>query len=269
MITRGMPFADYLALPGLHMSTLKAAAVSPRHYRHAVEHAKADAHALRLGRLVHQLTLTPELPPDVALYEGPVRRGKKWEEFQFLHADQMIVTASEIEESAAMRLAVRAHGPAAELLSRGEGEVTVQWEVEGQAAKGRLDWLDGSTLIELKTTRAIAPRRFAREVVDRAYHAQLAWYAWGLRACGHAVTEAKILAVENVAPFDVAIYTIGPEELAAGERLVTEWVRTVIECERTGTWPGVDAGAGELALQLPDWALMAGMPEVDLGGIGG
>jgi hypothetical protein len=268
-ITRGLPFCGYLELEWLNFSALKAMDVSPLHYQRAVSHQKSDTRPIRMGRLLHALLLTPDLPSDVAVWNG-ARRGKEWEAFETANADHLVVKVDELVGVDRMREAVLAHPIAADLLRRGEGEVTLQWEQSDVQCRGRLDWLrpDGS-IVELKTTRSIDPRLFAREVSLRHYYAQVAFYSDGLATI--VGREAPILphmiVVENVPPFDVAVYRIGYDAIEAGRRKVDAWLRRVKECAAADRWPGVDGGA-VLDMRLPDWALSGDGEDVDLRSLG-
>lgn len=280
-ILRGLPFSDYLALPGVHSSTLKAIETSPRHYQRSIA-SDRDTDAMRLGRVAHALILTPDAPADVAVWDGGRRAGKEWAAFCAAHAGKTIVRAEDLETAHAMRRAVLSHPRARALLSEGEPEVTIQWDeaiepgerptVPALACKGRIDWLRGDyEIVELKTTRNIAPRAWARDFAARYYHVQLAFYMNGLdEAYGGAVAGCRlpapyVIAVENVAPFDVAVYRIPDATIEAGARKVAAWLRTVAECEASGVWPGV-GGDDATDLVLPAWAEADGLPDVDMGG---
>lgn len=274
MITRGVPFADYLALPGVHFSTLKALDLSPRHYRRAVDHGRADTDALRLGRITHAMILTPDAPAGVAIWDGPVRRGKAWEAFAVEHARMDIVRREDLAAAESMRAAVMRHPLAARLLAHGEPEVTIQWESDdGIACRARADWMTPSGgIVELKTTRFPSPRAFMGECARRAYHAQVAFYEDGRdRSRGWAPGVAPctyLIAVENVEPFDVCVYRVGGDSVEVGRRKIDEWMATLAECQRSGQWPGA---GGELAidLELPEWATTDGMADADTSSLEG
>jgi hypothetical protein len=251
-ITAGVPFDTYLALDTIHTSTLKEMAVSPRHYRQAViGERRTDTKPLRLGRVLHAMTLTPKAPANVTIFEGR-RAGKVWEEFEAAHKGSYIVTRSELSTAAAMRESIYACPEARELLADGEGELTMKWIRHGMAIRGRLDWLGSRGLVELKSTRVIEPRRFAAEVVNRAYHAQIGMYADGVYACTGELPAVSMIVVENVPPHDVVVYRVRPEDVAAGWQLASNWIERVAECTETGRWPGV-AGGAVLDLELPSW----------------
>jgi hypothetical protein len=268
-IVRDLPLAAYLAIPSVHFSTLKAADTSALHYRHAVDHARADTAALTLGRILHAAILTPDAPIGVAVWDG-TRRGKAWEAFEAANGHMTIVTRTQLDTSRAMRAAVLAHPIARALLSEGEGEVTIEWDAGALPSRARLDWLrPNGSIVEVKTTRSIHPRAFAADFARRMYHAQLAFYSRGLtEAQGHGPPELPaMIVVESQPPFDVCVYRIGYDSLEAGERKVSEWLRTVEACTTSGRWPGV--GADVMDMRLPDWALGDGLPDVDMGTIGG
>jgi hypothetical protein len=75
-----------------------------------------------------------------------------------------------------------------------------------------------------------------------------------------------MIVVENVAPYDVAVYRVGYDAIEAGRRKVGAWVQRVKACTEADYWPGVDGG-GVLDMRVPEWATDG--DEVDLSSIGG
>lgn len=267
-ITRNMPFADYAAIEAVNFSTVKHMATSPKHYRHAVDCGKADTGAMRIGRLAHSMILNSDTS-EVAIYGGKVRRGKEWESFISANVGAEIVTASEVESTSAMRAAVMSHPVARGLLTGGEPEMVIEWSADGIDRKARLDYVTAKgSLVELKTTRIIHPRAFAAECARRDYPAQVAWYLDAMTFAKLIGTcAAYIVAVENVAPFDVAVFEVPDAALEVGRRKIDAWTKTLTECRASGEWPGVAPTLQ--ALTLPDWALTDGLEDVDTNGIEG
>lgn len=269
-LIRGLPFAEYLALAGAHFSTLKALEVSPLHYVRARDNERVDTASMRLGRITHAAILTPDVPADVAIWDGAVRRGKAWEEFVAAHPGATIVKRDELASAERMRAAVMAHPVAHALLTGGEGEVTMRWtSPEGVTCRARADYLtrDGG-LVELKTTRFATPRAFMREAASRLYHAQVAFYSDGLDACGGNALDAypHVIAVENVEPHDVTVHQFNLDKIDAGRRVVDRWMKTIAQCTASGFWPGA-GGSGVVDEPLPAWAMADGLPDVDLNGV--
>lgn len=269
-------------MPGVHFSTLARMAVSPLAYRHAVDHERKDTAALANGRLVHALVLTPELA-DVAVWRGKMKRGDAWREFQAEVNGKLIATPAELAAAERMRDAVYANPRARALLREGHSEVTVTWDEwlvipstceggemhEYQPCRARLDHWSSAGLVELKTSRVTTTHAWAREVAKRAYHVQLAHYRSGIQeAAGVNVGAVHWIVVENVPPYDVAVYRVPHEQIDVGDRLRMTWLRRVAECEASGRWPGV-GGDGDEALEfrLPEFAQTEGLPEVDMSGM--
>ncbi len=270
MIAHDLPFADYLALPSEHFSTLKALDLSPLHYRRAVDHPIADNDALRIGRITHAMILTPDAPTDVAVWDGAVRRGKAWDAFEAENVGKTIVRAADLAGAEAMRAAVYAHPFARSLLSSGAPEVTATWEVNGIACRCRVDWLrDDGAVVELKTTRHVGPRAFMSEFAKRLYHAQVAFYEDGIAANGVTVDgpSSYVIAVEKDAPHDVCVYRIDSNTIEVGRRKLDDWMTALAECRASGRWPG--ASDGVIDMVLPDWAVTDGLEDVDVSNLEG
>lgn len=251
-------WAAYEADRSINWSLLREMAKSPRHYQHRLTTPRPDTPAMRLGRAVHTATLEPDLfPLQWTVWDGR-RAGKEWQEFAAVNADKSILTVEEYESALAIRDAVHGHKSAGRLLRHGRPEVTLKWTdpETRQRCKGRLDWLCGDTLTDLKTSRDVEPRAFGRAFAQLWYHGQLAFYRRGLRACGHAQGPVYVIAVEAAAPFDVMVYEVGEDELAAGDDLVRTLLWQVKDCRkayRNRPWPGRDSGIAPL--QFPLWAL--------------
>lgn len=273
-ILHDVPFADYVRMPGVHFSTLKYMATSPFHYRRACDAERTDTPALRLGRLAHAMILTPDLPPDVALWDGPTKRGSEWIKFKAASdaSGKLIVRPEELYAVAKMRAAVHASRDAMELIRDGSSEVTLEWSEEGPQGtwvlpcRARLDHLGPRGMVELKTTRRGTPRAWASEVARYAYHVQLAHYEAGLEDLGEVGIPMWWIVVEKSEPFDVCVYRVRRAEVEIGARLRWTWLQRVVECEASGRWPGV-GGHGPLDFALPDWAATEGLDDVDTDGI--
>lgn len=251
-----MRWADYLMLRRLNFSALKQMARSPRHYRAALESPVGDTVALRVGRLVHALTLEPQdVGARYAVYPGR-RAGTEWEAFRSANAARAIVTQSEWDGAQAVAAAVIEQ--AGQYVSGGAAEQTILWVAQhAREAKGRIDYIHPEFgVIDLKTTVDASPRAVAAAVVRYGYHAQAAWYVDGFRAAHGLVGEDvpyRIVAAEKAPPYAVAVYVLPPEAIAAGRALYRSWLAKLDECEAGGEWPSYTQG--EQALELPQWAL--------------
>ena len=267
-IIHGVDFAEYLAMrAAAHFSAIKEIDVGPEHYAHALTNERADTDALRAGRAVHSMILTPDMG-DVAIWTGKARRGKAWEDFAEEHAGRTILTGAEATMAEGMRASVYAHPAASACLSGGSAEVTLTWaDARVGACKARVDYLrtnGRACMVELKTTRARGRGAVMRECAARLYYAQVAFYLDGLAACG-IEADARIVVVEKVPPYAVHVFRVGDGPLESGRRKVDAWLSKIAECAASGMWRGED----ETDLVLPAYVDADGLDDVGMGGIEG
>ena len=262
-----MNFNDYSQLAGVNWSTLSAIRISPKHYQHRLRTPRADTPGMRLGRAIHCATLEPDVFPLLwTVYDGR-RAGAAWTEFATVNADKSVLTVEEYATVLSIRDAVHAHKAARRLLRHGRPEVTLQWVDPATRikCKARLDHLRGGALTDLKSTRDIDSRVFGRLATSMGYVEQLAFYRSGLDALGIAPGPVRIVAVESQAPFDVAVYRIGEDELYAAGQVVGELLARVKDCRRKRRWPG--RYETELPLQVPPWYFNDDDSELELLGL--
>lgn len=226
----------------VRFSALKNIARSPAHYLESLRH-HYDSAALRRGRLVDMITFG-ETP---LVFDG-TRRGKEWQAFVADHPDQDIYTQSEYDDAEPIAASLRRpeHAHALDLLSRGAIKERFSWRWLDRDCRGEPD-VAGDVLVDLKTTRNADPQRFSSDALRYAYHAQLAWYRNGLVCAGRpAPTDCYIVAVETKPPYPVVVLRLTPHVLDLGERLCRLWMEQLLECERSGHWPGYAQGVIDL-----------------------
>jgi len=245
--------AAYDLTPAVNWSTLKYACTSALAYQHALVAPREETDAMRLGSLVHTAVFEPEkLSTEYATWTGGRRYGAVWDGFQADCAHQTIITSEQLDTALAIAGAVQSHKVAGRLLAKGQAESTVTWRdaETGIRCKCRVDWVTTRYVVDLKTSRDIDARAFGRTAAQMLYHGQLAFYAMGLEANG-LKRKAKIIAVENAEPFDVAVYALDDDMLWAGECRVKEALALVARCRRSHQWPG--RYPKETPLMLPSW----------------
>ena len=210
----------------VRFSLLKYMARSPAHYRWAVDHAGAEDReesvAMRLGSAVDALVFEHR---QVIGYSG-IRRGKAWDEFRdACSKDTVILNDREFDTANAMRDALYAHDEARPLLTIGSSQVRLEWEFEGTACGGTPDIFTDGRVVDLKTSRTSDPRQFRRHAGQMNYHAQLAWYRYGIARAGVSMPkEAYIVAIESAPPFPVVVYKLTERLLEAGDAAWRAWM---------------------------------------------
>lgn len=259
LVSFHMSVQDYMAVPGIHFSTLKHMRLSPLHYRHALENPPAETPAMLLGRATHTAVFEPlRFQLDYAVWQGD-RRGSAYQQFAEDCASQGRSVLKEAEYETALRIrdAVRIHPEVSVILSKGIPEASIFWRhpTTGLDCKGRLDWVAGEgAILDLKTTSSIEPRTFAAHAWRMGYFHQLAMYQEG---CSHAsgmnsLLPCALIAVEQSPPHACRLYWLDPESLSRAWTEYQGWLEQVKACTETNTWPGPEPATMDLS--APAWA---------------
>lgn len=104
------------------------------------------------GSYVHTLILEPELTDaEYGYYEG-IKRGKNWEEWQDQNPGKTPISPSQKQQAFYMVEEFNKNVYAKELISNGDAEKTLCIEMGGVKIKVRADYLQGTNIVDLKTT---------------------------------------------------------------------------------------------------------------------
>lgn len=216
----------------VRFSTLKLMALSPAHYRAAVQ---KQTYSKERGSALHALVLGG---PGVIAYPGKVRRGKEYDEFVKANPGAIILTKSDWERAVGMAEAVTTHRFAMEVL-QGEHEREIDWTFLGRACQSHVDVFTTDYVTELKSAASSNPDRFAWQSLRYQYNAQLAFYQEALVQSGLAVPrEAFVVAVESSAPYVVTVMRATERALDHGRRSCRLWMERLLGCEAANEWPG-------------------------------
>jgi len=253
---RGVSVRDYLELDALGSSRLQALALSPLHYRHALEAVIEDTAATRLGTALHMAVLEPHvfstsyiLEPDPAVIAPnnvSPRSTKAYKEAcaALVENGYSILKGEEWERVAGMSAALRANPHVAGLLAKAtDRELTAVWEHGGRLCRARFDMSGPGFIADLKTARPLELARFNPNVITaRGYYRQAAWYADGSKRLGREVEHAFIIAVESEAPYDVGVFVVEEDLRDVGMQECEALIGRLAVCELTGEWPGIYPG---------------------------
>ena len=249
--------AEYDATEGMNWSLLKEMDKSPLHHKYRRDNPRSDTDAFRLGRVLHLAVLEPgRVADELVVWDGGVRRGKKWDAFRGDHEGKEILTVAENERVVGMATALYGNEAAAYYLQHdGPAEHNISWRdpKTQQKCKARLDKV-ADCVVEVKSARNVSPYTFAAAAFRMHYHGQLAYYHDGLKVAepDRELTGAPvILAVESLPPHDVAVYTCS-EVIALGRELYERLLGRLSECRLVNEWPGCCPGA--MPMEPPRWA---------------
>lgn len=260
-IIERMPFDKYIELPEAHATGLiniLPERGSPLLYKHREDHGRPDKDAFRRGRAAHTAILEPDrFLRDYALWDGGKRdkRIEKYATFLDVNAGKTILTVEQYDAAMRMRDAVSDHPVAYPLLAeKGRSELTLRWQHPGTGiwCKARLDRLS-MAILDLKSCRDVSPAGFAKSAANYGYGFQMAFYRDGVIVTEQRTPDVKIVAVQNAAPWDVAVYNVPTVVLAHGNEQIERAMVLLDECTKSGKWPGV-APSEAIDLVLPAWA---------------
>ena len=244
----------------IHQSDLKCIAESPAHYQWRINHPQDDTPSKRIGRAIHALYLQGIEP---VTFDGK-RSTKAYAEFVAPLGDaaEDVLITSERDTVLRMRDALVSDVYATEILSRcPERETSIEWDLFCLPCAGRLDARGPGVLADLKSCRSAFPRKFLWEA-ERKFHydAQLPWYdvGGGIRPIGPDTnwSEQYLIAVENVAPYNVLVYRLDNLRIDQGWSKIVEWMRILKSCIDSGKWPGYLDG-----IQTWDGSITIGMDD--------
>ena len=288
-IFRGLPLSEYLAVDALSASGLKLLARSPWHYINRVEPDPTPA--MLRGTLAHCAVLEPDamasryvvLPEDAP--SRPTRRQWEaknpsdsskaamqwWMRFEHDNTGRDLVSHSDYELCQAQLEAIRREPVLAELLRRGDGEVSVFWvdEATGIYCKARPDWLPSLptrqfsiTPLDLKTCADESPNGFGRAAARLRYDLQDAHYTAGIEAViGCKVDKFVFGAVSSKPPVLAVPYVLTDEIREQGRDERRELMERLAWCHRENEWPAY--GTGIQLLDFPAYAKHGGEVEVE------
>lgn len=242
----GVPFGTYTEIEAMNNSRLKKILKSPAHFAQDSHH---DSTAFVMGRLVHELVLTPEVfDRNWAIYDGATRRGKAWDTFKAENEGKDICMSKEYEEAITLTGAVLASDLGKEYFEGdGHSEVTMVWEeeIDGERVtlKCRQDRMQDG-LADLKTTTATDQAGFTRDARKYQYDMQAAFYMRGYRAVmGKDLSPEQFVFVTiEKATKIVCGYYLPEYALQVGWEKVDTALHRYVDCLRSDEWLGPNEG---------------------------
>ena len=249
-----MTAAEYFGLKAISATLLKHMSKSPAHARAFEEGLFESTASQDAGTLAHLLTLEPQkLGAQVAVWEEGDRRGKAWQAFKEANATKLIIKPDELAEAQAKARAVRAHPEAAKLLTQGEAEVTIRWEVDGLPAKSRLDWLKSSeAIVDLKFSKDSSVSGYPREALRYGLPLQAAFYTDAVKAKTGLELPFYVVACEPGPVFAVTVFRVPLDVIEFGRSQYRKALRQYEWCREKNEWPAYSTGIVDL--QLPTYA---------------
>lgn len=222
-LLHGVPDKEYHSWDRMSATALKTLDRStPLHLLAQMENDE-DTPALRVGRALHSLVLTPGVydrdfvvAPDI---DRRTKAGKEeWEKFKEVAEGRTVLTKDEHNLVEEMRGGIMSCNTARQLVEAcgNDVEISLRGDIDGIHAKARIDGFierDGC-VIDIKTHGGLcSPQEFAKAAYSWGYWTQFAFYREMLRRAGKDVTSVILIAVEKSAPHGVLCAALHPDHL--------------------------------------------------------
>jgi len=277
-IYEGIPDTDYHAGPGISNSGLSLIIErSPLHYwdryLNPEREDEGDTKEWQItGKAAHCLILEGQeeffrryaiLPQDLSKLDRRSSTNREkiaaWTA-EAAKSGRAVVSSDTLELAQAMRKQVEAHPKAANLVDRGQGELSVYWTDEhtGELCRVRPDYLirpqggEIAIITDLKTTEDAGPAAFKKSVGRYGYYRQQPFYKDGVREV-LGVTEVVFLflVIEKKPPYAVGVYAVDEAGEAFGRGEIRAALDTYHHCRETGQWPAYSPTVQ--MIDLPRW----------------
>ncbi len=143
-----------------------------------------------------------------------------------------------------------------------EVSVVADDPVTGVRCKVRPDGVLKSTglIADLKTTRNIDKRGFARDIYTYGYFRSAPYYVdvcnwFGVDDEGAAIEwkHHVFLSVETHPPYQTVVYNLDPSDVDLGRRSYRSLLDRYAQCEKSNEWPGMPTRT--ISISMPQWAV--------------
>lgn len=240
--------AIYHAHPALSSTNARLLLKSPAKFHYAQSHPQAPKIVFDVGSAAHSKVLgvgdsVIAYPSEHLTPSGNVSTKAATVEWaaQQRTAGLIPVAPDAIEAVAAMAESVLAHPEARDILEHAaEREVSLfatdpATEVEVRA---RFDIYGDSECGDLKTARDASPHGFQNAVKDHRYDIQQEHYLKARELIVGDRPRFRFIAVENTAPYLVAVYELDEQSQEIGDVWATAARKTLRACIDADLWPG-------------------------------
>ncbi|EIP96844.1 hypothetical protein OpiT1DRAFT_01269 [Opitutaceae bacterium TAV1] len=287
----GESSADYHATAAISASKLRPFARKPGgpqlYYQQYIAKTlpREDSVAMTFGRALHCLALEGRekfasefsclsadapLRPTEKMLEDPkpkpeiAARIAWWKEWDEVNSGKELLPEREVQAVARMAQDIHAHPVAAQLLARGEPEVS--WRVQATGLphcpplQVRTDWFcaEGCELsqgrpyiLDVKTCATLEESAFGnwrRGFEEHGYHRQAAFYMAVLSLLGVDVRDFFFVAAEKCAPGGVVVCRLSDRALAQGQDEVSRLLLDMDKCYARNVWPNASLELEEIDL---------------------
>ena len=233
-----VPDSLYHGSEGVGSTAMKSAVKSMAHfqeYMNGQSYSDTTLKAFTLGSAVHTLVLEPELFNDRYVMQPPsikVRRGKDWEAFKAANRDKEILSSNDL--ALARRMSETTIQLCGRFFSGGSSEKSYWYRHPcGMVLKARIDYEIGDAAIDLKTTIADTPEKFAKVVkYDYAVQDSLYRLVSGL-------PDMLYVGVCKAPPHSIFLCKQGEDVRERADHMVELTIDSLLDADMNDSWPNM------------------------------
>lgn len=260
---------QYFSAPGVSNSDLGLFLKSPAHYEFYKlgKIQKAPTKQQEFGTAVHCAILEPwRFETDFMTtpkFDKRTKQGKaQYQSFMDQFGDKTFIDEEQLDAIEKITEKVKNYTDLSsnyvirdQLLASGVAEVALfgVYPETKQLLRGKVDYMksDG-TLVDIKTTKSAHPRDFATSIAKYGYHRQAAYYLdLATLVTGRPYTRFVFVAIENTAPYEVAVYEASPIMVEQGRRDYQRALEQLDRCLVTKKFPGYQEAPQ--VIDMPSW----------------
>lgn len=247
-LIHNMPFADYLAAPGVSNSLLSKFRRCPllAHEMNQGLIKDEPTDAMLIGKLTDEAIFNPDGLPDLYYLKPDVVGGEKWQgnrtackAWKAEHADKPVISPEQLGSVHAMVNAVWNDPFAADLLkgAKYQASLFAKHIKTGLPRKGRPDGMGDGFLLDLKKVADASTGALSRSIATYGWYVQAAYY---LDLCESLDIEANdfyFIAVEPGQRPKVNVRYLDQYSVSLGRWVCEKALVEYAECAASGIWP--------------------------------
>lgn len=262
-----MPASEYHADKNVvGHSGLVSMLTTPKSYHYELTRGRVATPAMEFGTLFHLRVLEPDLFKSQAVvkpkFDLRTKEGKSanaaWESE---NKGKMAIAEADKEAVEGMLDSINEHDECALYLANSYKERSYFWvdEDTGIQCRIRLDMLvfdENGRIVkicDLKKTLNASKPKFRREIGDRGYDLQAAFYSDAVsRLLGRRIP-FFFIAVEATAPYNIAIYEAGDITLETGRQKYRNALQLLEWCRKNDRWPSYQPYGESEKIEITEW----------------
>ena len=271
-----MPAEEYHSNPNVvGHSALVSLLQSPKRYRASLLTGRTVTEAMEFGTAFHTRVLEPELFEKTYVVKPKFDRRKSADKeaeaaWDAQNEGKKTITESGLSDLNGMFESIMEEPHIEVMVNNSYREKSFFWtdEETGIECRIRPDLLvyDAQTkkiiaVADLKSTQNASKERFKKEISDRGYDLQAAFYADAVSGILGRAIPFFLIPVESVSPFCAASYEVGSLTMEVGRKKYRTALQLLQWCRANNRWPGYQLGQSDV-IEIPNWAAQAVLNDV-------